>query len=121
MKQCLHSEHFKTLIPKINENATFQYIKSGVDTIGDLPIPSFPANPIILLVVTVNILEADDFKVNENKFKELATELALTSRKESGCYLYTFIKVDGSNDEYLFIELWENDAVISVHRYTTHH
>ena len=111
------TEHFKTLVPKLVENSDIKYLKKfkiykeydKQASNDDL----YVNQNTIRLIVFVEVL-------NEDNFIALANELAIISNTESGCLEYTFAKSLDNENEYIFIEVWQDEDALSKHSGSDH-
>ena len=111
------SDHFKTLVPALVENSDIKYLKKfkiykeydKIASDDDL----YVNQNTIRLIVFVEVK-------NEDNFIELANELAMISNTESGCLEYTFAKSLDNENEYIFIEVWQDEDALSLHSKSDH-
>ena len=57
---------------------------------------------------------------NSEKFKELAKDLISETRKENGCISYNLNQDIKNQDILTFIEEWESEEALQLHRNTLH-
>jgi quinol monooxygenase YgiN len=111
------SDHFKTLVPQLVENAEIGYLKKFNVYNEFTKRPSnddlYINEKVIRLVVFVEVL-------NEDEFIKLASELANISNTEEGCLEYTFAKSIENSNEWVFVELWSNEQSLSEHSASEH-
>ena len=111
------SDHFKTLVPALVENSDIKYLKKfkiykeydKIVSNDDL----YVNQNTIRLIVFVEVK-------NEENFIQLANELAMISNTESGCLEYTFAKSLDNENEYIFIEVWQDEDALSKHSGSDH-
>jgi quinol monooxygenase YgiN len=115
------TEHFTSLVPELAKVASIEVLKRAID----YNEPSISLSKVdqtletqIRLAVLVTIIPDDS---SEGTFIEHAAALASASRAESGCYQYTFAKVQGQTaNEFVFIELWRDENALAAHREADH-
>ena len=116
-----NSEHFKHLFPQMLEKCTRNFVKRAIDkrsgpgkvTSNTAEVPQI-GDKLVRFVVSV-------FVTNEEAFLTAAQDITNESLNEVGCIDYTYAKVENSADnEYLYIELWKDDAALEAHRMTSH-
>ncbi|AEF85058.1 antibiotic biosynthesis monooxygenase domain protein [Treponema primitia ZAS-2] len=70
----------------------------------------------MIKVIATNYLKQEQ----EEAFNPLFRELIAATRKESGCIEYRLFKKPDEKGVYIFIEEWENQAVLDKHMASEH-
>lgn len=52
--------------------------------------------------------------------EDIAGKLVESSRNDNGCISYDFLKSTTSPREYMIVETWENDSLLTLHSNTSH-
>lgn len=95
-----------------------------------------PFVPIVLMLSVISCESSEqnsaEKKVRINVFysvsddsicstvENLAGKLVESSRNDNGCISYDFLKSTTTPREYLIVETWENDSLLTLHSNTSH-
>lgn len=70
----------------------------------------------VIVLISKNTLQNG----KEREFLEIAKKMAEATRKEAGCCFYRLAKDEKEPDLYYFIEAYEDNAALEVHRNSPH-
>jgi quinol monooxygenase YgiN len=111
------AEHFVRLVPQLVASCEITSLLNATDHYGSLKAYrsdiSGTFSTAVRLIVTVKVKD-------EVQFIRLASELTDASNAEDGCIEYSFARIEGSADEYAFVELWKSDAALDTHSASDH-
>ena len=111
-----NSPHFTSIVPQVAALSNFKSITKYTD-IGNvestLPI-ALPKKPIVLLLLEFEL------KSNKEEILNLSQDLITESRKEEGWYVYTMCQSEANPDIYTFIDVWDSQAALDLHRTKSH-
>jgi quinol monooxygenase YgiN len=110
------TEHFTRLLPELMASAEITSLKVAADHFGSVKpqkqgLSSYEKAVRLIVGVKVN---------DEPHFFSLANEMTEASLAEEGCIEYSFARVEGSPDEYAYIELWKSEEALHQHSASAH-
>lgn len=111
----LKSSHHIAFADSLQSFASMELFKTGTDIFDEEVIPMKPStHKSIRVVVGVSITSG-----NPEDFRQLSSRQIDASRKEAGVLQYTYCKYSGK-EEYMFIEAYEDEDALSLHRKESH-